>query len=503
MGFLSKLFGSRETPKERIERAQRHVDEGEPELAVRTLSSLDGEEAAAVRNRAIAAIHTRDAQPDPEPELVDPIDDDDDELPRQPVQRATQTGGIGISFGADGSTRIESAGSVVTLNQPVSDDDGRPRSRDGLAVARAVLDAVREQPMEPRAFAFIDAALLVGREKQPAPAMRHPQRQAVLDLALAASTRDPAKVTAAIHDAPEIAADEVGYFAATVAAFAAKQLAAEPRVMPSLQLVTALLTSAPESLLAVVERAQPTFAGAALLLAEAAGVAVPGLDERWRDFQAIDASDEDRAAWRAFAIRRVARTDAAAAYALYDDEETPEDWDDSVTFALAKADPVRGRAKLTELGPVVDHAGWLRGCVAGDTGPDTLALVDAWIAALGPATYHPYAYFEAVLDACLALGDVERTRTLLAKAGPTGWQVATAAHHGLAATTGDRAALLGALYERVAPGIVAGRAVARGGFPLGAGKMVIQPTWLDFTTPHPIETLAIVTALGADNPHWG
>ncbi|HEX7702223.1 MAG TPA: hypothetical protein VF403_15905 [Kofleriaceae bacterium] len=502
MGFLSKLFGGRETPEERIVRAQRHIDEGEPELAVRTLSSLDGDEAAAVRNRAIAAIDARDAQPDPEPELVDPIDDEDEELPRQPAQGGTPAGGIGISFGADGSTRIESAGTVVTLNQPVSDDDGRPRSTDGVAIARGVLEAVREQPMDPRAFAFIDAALLLGREKAATPAMRHPQRQAVLELALAASTRDPAKVIAAIHDAPEIAADEVGYFAATVAAFAAKQLAAERRVMPSLQLVSAILTSAPELCLGVVERAQPTFAGAALLLAEAAGVAVPGLDERWRDFQAIDASDEDRAAWRAFAIRRIARTDAAAAYALYDDEETPEEWDDGVTFALAKADPVRGRAMLRELGPVVDHAGWLRGCVAGDSGADTLALVDEWIAGLDPITYHPYAYFEVVLDACLVLGDVARTRTLLAKGGPTGWQVATAAHHGLAATTGDRAALLAALYERVTPGIVAGRAVARGGFPLGAGKMVIQPAWLDFATPHPIETLAIVVALGADNPRW-
>ena len=77
MGFLSKLFGGRETPEERIVRAQRHIDEGEPELAVRTLSSIDGDEAAAVRNRAIAAIDARDAQPDPEPELVDPIDDED------------------------------------------------------------------------------------------------------------------------------------------------------------------------------------------------------------------------------------------------------------------------------------------------------------------------------------------------------------------------------------------------------------------------------------------
>ena len=210
MGFLSKLFGGGETPEQRIVRAQRHIDEGEPELAVRTLSSIDGDEAAAVRNRAIAAIDTRDAQPDPEPELVDPIDDEDEELPRQPAQRGTPAGGIGISFGADGSTRIESAGSVVTLNQPVSDDDGRPRSTDGVAIARGVLEAVREQPMDPRAFAFIDAALLLGREKAATPAMRHPQRQAVLELALAASSRDPAKVVAAIHDAPEIAADEVG-----------------------------------------------------------------------------------------------------------------------------------------------------------------------------------------------------------------------------------------------------------------------------------------------------
>lgn len=501
MGFLSKLFGGGETPDQRIARAQRHIDEGEPELAVRTLSSLDGEEAAAVRNRAIAAIDTRDAQPDPEPELVDPLDDEDEELPRQPVQGGAPAGGIGISFGADGSTRIESAGSVVTLNQPVSDDDGRPRSSDGVAIARGVLEAMREHPMDARAFAFIDAALLLGREQQPVPAMRHPQRQAVLALVLAASTRDPAKVVAAIHDAPEIAADEVGYFAATVAAFAAKQLAGERRVMPSLQLVTALLTSAPDRVLTVVERAQPTFAGAALLLAEAAGVAVPGLEERWRDFQAIDASDEDRAAWRAFAVRRLARTDAAAAYALYDDEETPEDWDDGVTFALAKADPVRGRAKLRELGPEVDHAGWLRGC-ATHADADTLALVDEWIVALGPLTYHPYAYFEVVMDACLRLGDVGRTRTLLAKGGPTGWQVATAAHHGLAETARDRAALLAALYERATPGIVAGRAVARGGFPLGAGKMVIQPAWLDFATPHPIETLAVVVALGADNLRW-
>ncbi|MEO8843333.1 MAG: hypothetical protein ABI591_12885 [Kofleriaceae bacterium] len=501
MGLWSKLFGERETTEQRIARAQRHIDEGEPELAVRTLSSLDGDEAAAVRNRAIAAIDTRDAEPDPEPELVDPIDDEDEELPRQPVQGGVPPGGFQISYLADGSKRIESAGAVFTLNQPVSDDDGRPRSTDGVAVARGVLEAVREQAMDARAFAFIDAALLLGREHQPVPAMRYPQRQAVLDLALAASTRDPAKVIAAIHDAPEIAADEVGYFAAAIAGFAAKELVGERRVLPSHQLVSALLTSAPEAIMRVVERAQPTFAGTALVLAEAAGVAVPGLEERWRDFQAIDATDEDRAAWRALAICRTARTDAAMAYALYDDEDTPGDWDDGVTFALAKADPVRGRATLRELGPVVDHAGWLRGC-ATHADADTLALVDEWIEALGPATYHPYAYFEIVLDACLALGDVERTRTLLAKAGPTGWQVGCAAHHALAETTGDRAALLAALYERVTPGVVAGRAVARDGFPLGAGKMVIQPAWLDFATPHPIETLAVVVALGADHPRW-
>jgi hypothetical protein len=82
----------------------------------------------------------------------------------------------------------------------------------------------------------------------------------------------------------------------------------------------------------------------------------------------------------------------------------------------------------------------------------------------------------------------------------TGWQIACAAWQPLARCPSRE--MLELLYERHAPSFVAGRAVARGAIPLAAGKVSIQPAWLDFKDPHPIETLAMVVALGADGPPW-
>ncbi|MDQ3366524.1 MAG: hypothetical protein M3680_13950 [Myxococcota bacterium] len=60
--------------------------------------------------------------------------------------------------------------------------------------------------------------------------------------------------------------------------------------------------------------------------------------------------------------------------------------------------------------------------------------------------------------------------------GPTGWQIACAAFHQISqfpdATV--RAALLAACYERVPPGVVAGRANGFGAMPLGAASSFIS-----------------------------
>jgi hypothetical protein len=132
--------------------------------------------------------------------------------------------------------------------------------------------------------------------------------------------------------------------------------------------------------------------------------------------------------------------------------------------------------------------------------PEAGAVVDEWIAQLGPDAYNPHFYFRGVLEACLDLGDVARTRRCLERAGATGWQVAHAARWRLGRAT-PRDELLAACLDRYAPGPVSGRAVERHA-PFGVGNVVIRPGWLDFSEPHPVETLSVVAALGADGPAW-
>lgn len=163
-------------------------------------------------------------------------------------------------------------------------------------------------------------------------------------------------------------------------------------------------------------------------------------------------------------------------------------------------DPARALAKLRTFDPIVDYAGWLAGVIRARV-DGAAEVVDVWIDAIGPLTYDPYAHFAEALAACIELADVERTRRCIAKAGPTGWQLACAARDALARTTA-REQLLAACYERVPPGVVAGRGIPFGAFPFAVGKVVLQPAWLAFTEPHPIETLAVVAALGDDSPRW-
>ena len=283
----------------------------------------------------------------------------------------------------------------------------------------------------------------------------------------------------------------------------------------SVDLVRALAPADPAACAALIEGTADRslaarFAAEAALAADDAGLAAGDAAPltahvaRWEDVDDLDL----RGLWLAYEVRRLARHDLDAALALEPrlPEEHAFDRDASLAVAarLATADGPRAVAAAAAHRPDVDHLPWLLGCARAEA-PGAADLVDTWIDALGPGTYDPYAYFAGVLDACLELGDADRARRLLAAGGPTGWQVAHAARWPLprAATRGAAAALLDALLDRYPPGIVAGRAGDRSGLILGAGRMVLRPEWLALTDPHPVETLSIVGALGADGPPWG
>lgn len=528
MGLWNKLLGERETSAQRLGRARQHVDDGEFEVAVHALAGIDGSEADEIRQRARNGIESRAERPETRnavkahgPDLDDPLLEHGGPPYREPVKPRRQKqpkqpkasrGELVIhGIAADGSTTYEVDGTAIKFNAPVDDDDGRPRSTDGLDVAHRLIESVRAHDLDARAFAFVDAALLAARAEASFPAMADPRRQAILDLTIAASTGDSERVVAAIRTSPPEAAEAVAHFATPIgvrfAARALGELAKQGLVSPQLDLIAALATIDPATCARLVDQVGGgTFAGEALLIAVDAGSDVPGLEARWRDWESIT-DREERTQWLALAVRRAARRDLEEAIAL--EQRLPEEdrFDYSASLAvaarLAKADGARAIAIARERSPDVDHAGWLVGCVRGGAAGAS-ELLDIWIDALGPLTYDPFTYFSTVLAASIELGDVERTRRCLTAAGATGWQVACAAREALAIASarGDGGTLLAACYERHTPAVVAGRAIACGAIPFGAGKMVLQPAWLDFIDPQPIETLAIVAALGASGPCW-
>ncbi|MDQ3338054.1 MAG: hypothetical protein M4D80_23055 [Myxococcota bacterium] len=524
MGFWSRLFGERESAEQKIARARHHLDEREPRLSLKIVERLDGPEADEIRRHARALAETLERQlqgvvpRSSEPDADDPLRDHEDgpyrapgkpkqqKQPKQPTRPGP--GALSIHLGADGSTIIGTGdGGAVTLNAAISDDDGRPRSTDAIDVARRVLASTAEQPIDPRALAFVEAVVVLARAGEPLPRIGNAQRRAVAELAVAATAGDAARVASLIEGgAPEVT-EELAWFATPLAVgFAAHELGAlalRGLVTPTWMLIEALVKTEPETCAQIVERsASPLFGGNAWLLADAAGVELPNV--AWIDWRTADDQQDE---WRALEIRRLARRDLEAALVLAAEHADicGPDYAASLELvqALAKTDPKRALAAARDVEPHVDRAGLLAG-LAQSRVEGAAEIVDGWIAALGRGTYDPYSYFSELLSASIALGDVERVKRCIAAAGPTGWQIACAAHAALAAAAarGDAHPLLEACYERVPAGVVASRGISRGMLPLAAGKVVMQPGWLDFADPHPIETLALVTALGAETPRW-
>lgn len=523
MGFWSRLFGARETDDQKIARAKQHLDDDEPKLAIAIVARLAGPEADEIRRRAAAAEDLLDAragmrpavsiEPDPDDPLRAANQPPDDENGRgdpyrDPAKRpkrkkaprppAPAPGSISIQYGADGSTTIGTGDGAITLNAPISDDDGRPRSTDALDVARRVLASTAAHELDPRGYAFVEAALVLARAGEALPRITHPNRRAIAELAVAASTRDPERIAALVRAASPDVAEDVAWFVTPLAVrFAARELGAlalEGLVRPSWMLIEALVHDDPATCARIVgQTGNALFAGEALLLGD-----IPGL--AWTDWRQATADQEG---WRALEIRRLARrgeVDAALALEQVHAGEHGPHYAATLDLAraLARLDAASAVEKVAALDPIVDNAGWLTGLTREGHGGE---IVDDWIAALGPLTYDPFGHFAETLAACIALGDPERARRCIAKGGPTGWQIACAAHDPLALVR-ERDQLLAACYERVQPSVVAGRAVPHGMMPFGAGHVVIQPAWLAFTDPQPIETLALVAGLGDDMPRW-
>jgi hypothetical protein len=527
VGFWSRLFGERETAEQKLARARGHVDDGEPNLALAIVEPLDGPEVDELRHRARALAERLDrdralrenprrigpdrddplraanAPPSIGPDPDDPLRDEDLDDPyrgaakegKRRNQPTLQPGELSIQFGADGSTTIGTGDGAVTLNAPISDDDGRPRSADALDVAGRVLASTGAQELDTRGFAFVEACVVCVRAGQDLPRMSNPQRAAIAGLVVAAHSREPARIAAFIRAAHPAVAEDVAWFATPLAVqFAAKELGAlvlDGLVKPTTVLLEALVRDEPRLCAEIVTKVgEPWLIGEALLLGE-----LPGLT--WADCR------QPTEEWRALEIRRLVRTgELDAALALeqtHADEHGPHY---TATFelarALAKLDAASATTKVLALDPHIDYAGWLTGLARAGIGVE---VVDRWIEALDSFTYDPFTHFAQTLAACIDLGDVTRARHSIAKGGPTGWQIACAAHDALGRAH-DRQSLLAACYERAPAGVVAGRAVAYGAFPFGAGKIVSQPAWLAFTDPHPIETLALVAALGGDMPRW-
>jgi hypothetical protein len=423
--------------------------------------------------------------------------------PTPPMLTPQPSHELTVGFGSDGSTRIGWGGAHVVLNEPHSDDDERPRSRDGLEVARRLVAKLAcATDLEDPAYTFIDAALLSARSGDALPHIVDSRRRMLAGLCWAAADRDSGRALAiADHD------DELAYYRdALVLPFApAAILARSPTNLRAI-----VVTGASDRELAA--RALVALAGQEVsdgLLIEATLIALDlGLDakpllDKWK--RPHDGSDNAvRQVWRAAEVRRMARIDLDAALKL--EAELPDQWDHdapaslAVAARLARSDPARAVALATENEPDLRHMSWLQGCVHGAASVAG-ELVDEWIAALNPLTYDPYGYFRGLLESCLDLGDVARTRRCLEMAGATGWQVAHAARWRLGRAA-NREELLEACLDPYKPGLVAGRAVGRAGFPMAAGRVVIQPQWLDFSDPHPVETLSVVAALGADAPMW-
>jgi len=495
VGFWSKLFGGGATPEQRVARARQHLADDEHEQVVRVLAGVDGREAEELRAAARARLDRRGAKrkAGPPPLVVHP--------------RA-----------ADGSHTVELGGRELTFNAPAADDDGRPRSTDGLDVARRLVAALAERPLEQPAFAFVDAALLLARAGEPWPAFADPERRALAALIGAAAERDPERALAAVRAAAP--GPLVGLYAVALAApFALAELGALARdghLAPTAALVRRLAAVDPDTCAAVIARAgAPELARSltaeAVLAALDAGAEPPAaLVAGWMRWEDLPAG-ADRHPWLAREVRRLARTDLDAALAL--EPSLAANWhhDEDATLAvagrLAIAEPARAVARARELDPQVDHLPWLT-AVARARAAGAAELIDTWIDALDADTYNPYAYFGGVIEACLALGDAARVRRLLARGGASGWQVAHAARWSLAAAAARADAavpdLLAALLERHDASVVAGRAVEPGGFALAAGRMVIRPAWLALAAPapHPVETLSVVAALGAHGPAW-
>ena len=508
-------------------------------IALSIVAALDGPEADELRVQARTMAERLDRGVEeranaprptaPEPDPDDPLRDGGDEAPRRraappgdpyrdaakrgkqpkpPARSKPPRGGLSIQFGADGSTTIGTDDGDVTLNAPISDDDGRPRSTDALDVARRLLASTSAQELDARAFAFVEACVVLARANEPLPAITDARRRAVAELAVAACTRDPARVVAVIRAARPDVAEDLAWFATPLALeFAAKelgQLALEGLVTTTTKLTEGLVAVDPALCLQVVERSNaPMLAAIVSLQAEDAGNELPALAAHWLDYNKIPDPAQSYT-WRALRIRWLLRRDLDAALAVADEDagDTGPDFQGSIELAihLAKLHPDRAVAKARQFTPHVDHAGWIVGLTRARV--DGIgALLDDWIAKLTPATYDPWAYFAELLACCIEQGEVERVKRCIAAGGPTGWQIACAAHHAFAKAE-DRGTLLAACYERVSPGCVAGRAMAAGMFTLGAGKMVRQPAWLAFTDPHPIETLALAAALGAAMPRW-
>lgn len=403
-----------------------------------------------------------------------------------------------IRFGGDGTTTITSGTDRVVLNAPRSDDDGRPRSTDGVAVARRLLETLGGRPVQGVPYGFVDAALLLAHAGESPTSCADPDRARIAALCAARVKGDGAELLRLGQ--PEQAHLVRNTLLASV----------DP---------AALLEVAPTHLGAIV-RAEDELAEAKLMamadadlsdsvLVEATLVAMDrGLDpaplrERWKDPASVDGDDAAHF-WRAAEVRRLARVDLKAALAA--ERELPMAWmhDEQASMAvaarLARVDPRRATERARELGPDLDHVGWLRGCIAGGAA-EREALLDEWIEHLSPMTYDPYFFMKAVVEVSIELGDPDRLRRCLQAGGPNGWQVAHAARGALARSE-DPARFLDVLLDRYPVDFVAGRALEPRGMGFAAGKCVVRPPWLDFAEPQPVEILAIVATLGAPGPAW-
>ncbi len=408
-------------------------------------------------------------------------------------------GGMVISFGADGSTRIGSGRDQVVLNEPRSDDDGRPRSTDGLAVARRFLEACGDRPLEaPLPLSFVDAAMVAARAGDSMPSFGDEARTKLGLLTWCAALGD-------VDRALERDGDEIARNAVLTRTHPAALLAKAPQHLGAIvRAMAADEALATEHLTAMAEAdiRDPVLVEATLVAMDHGLDPEPFL-KRWRDPDTID--DEKKAHfWRAAEVRRTARVDLKRALEL--EEALPGLWshDEHASIAvaarLARVDPGRAFERAIDIEPDLDQMGWLRGCSLGKAARMG-ELLDRWIEHLGPMTYDPHFFMLGVLETCIEQGDPVRARRLLENGGPTSWQVAHAAHDALARCS-DPEPFLEVLLDRYEPGAVAGRAVERHGFPLAAGKVVIRPAWLDFHEPHPVETLSVTAALAGQGPIW-